>query len=216
MTCGGPGVLRFASAAPAFCYAPPAAADPTTWAPYLDEDPAVRVLDVAAFARGLVLTVRHGGAQKLRVLPRDGAAFEMASDVAGGMARLGVNVEWDAESVLVEIEDFTRPAVTYAVGFDGQRTEVHRREVVGVDLDAYVAERRTVLRPDGAEVPVILVSRRGTPLDGSAPCILYGYGSYEACCDPDWGTDWWRSLPSLLDRGVVFAMGHPRGGGDFV
>ncbi len=200
--------------APEFRVAQAVPSDPAVWAPFLDEDPAVRVLDVAAFARGLVLTVRHGGAQKLRFVPREGAPFEIASDVAGGMARLGVNVEWDADSVLLELEDFTRPAVTYAVGFDGSRTEVHRREVVGVDLDAYVAERRLVLRPDGAEVPVVLVRHRSTPLDGSAPCVLYGYGSYEACCDPDWGTDWWRSLPSLLDRGVVFAMGHPRGGGE--
>ena len=189
-------------------------ADPTVWSPYLDEDPSVRVLDVDAFARGLVLTVRHDGAQKLRFLPRDGEPFEVASEVAGGMARLGVNVEWDAESVLVELEDFVRPAVTYAVSFDGTRTEVYRREVVGVDLDAYVCERRLVPRPDGVSVPVILVRRKDVALDGSAPCLLYGYGSYEASCDPDWGIDWWRSVPSLLDRGVVFAVGHPRGGGE--
>jgi oligopeptidase B len=50
--------------------------------------------------------------------------------------------------------------------------------------------------------------------DGTAGCVLYGYGSYEASCDPDWGIDWWRSVPSLLDRGMVFAVGHPRGGGE--
>jgi oligopeptidase B len=189
-------------------------ADPTVWSPYLDEDPSVRILDVSAFAQGLVLTVRHDGAQKLRFLPRDGEPFEIASDVAGGMARLGTNVEWDAAQVLVELEDFVRPAVTYAVAFDGSRTEIHRREVVGVDLDAYVCERRLVPRPDGVSVPVILVRRMDIELDGSAPCLLYGYGSYEASCDPDWGIDWWRSVPSLLDRGVVFAVGHPRGGGE--
>jgi oligopeptidase B len=55
---------------------------------------------------------------------------------------------------------------------------------------------------------------RDTPLDGTAPCFLYGYGSYEACLDPDWGVDFWRVLPSVLDRGVVYAIGHPRGGGE--
>lgn len=200
--------------APEFRVAQAPVASPSEWSAYLDEDPDVRVLDVEAFARGLVLTVRHGGAQKLRFVPREGEAFEIASDVAGGMARLGANLEWDADVVLVELEDFVRPETTYAVSFDGSRTEVHRREVVGVDLDAYVSERRMVPRPDGVAVPVILVRHRGTPLDGSAPCVLYGYGSYEASCDPDWGIDWWRSLPSLLDRGVVFAVGHPRGGGE--
>ncbi|HET7901665.1 MAG TPA: prolyl oligopeptidase family serine peptidase [Candidatus Nanopelagicales bacterium] len=200
--------------APEFRVAQAVPGEWSAWSAYLDEDPAVRVLDVSAFARGLVLTMRHDGAQTLRFLPRTGEPFEIASDVAGGMARLGINVEWDAETVLVELEDFVRPAITYAVGFDGTRTEVHRREVVGADLDAYVCERRWVARPDGVSVPVILVRHRDTPLDGSAPCLLYGYGSYEACCDPDWGIDWWRSLPSLLDRGVVFAVGHPRGGGE--
>jgi len=61
-------------------------------------------------------------------------------------------------------------------------------------------------------VPVIIVRHRDTALDGTAPCILYGYGAYESCCDGD--PTQWRTLPSLLDRGVVYAVGHPRGGGE--
>ena len=55
-----------------------------------------------------------------------------------------------------------------------------------------------------------LAYRAGTPLDGSAPCLLYGYGAYESCEDPAFGL----SLPSLLDRGVVYAIAHVRGGGE--
>ena len=59
-------------------------------------------------------------------------------------------------------------------------------------------------------MPISLVCRVGTPRDGSAPCVLYGYGSYETSMDP------WFSIPrlSLLDRGVVFAVAHVRGGGE--
>ena len=55
-----------------------------------------------------------------------------------------------------------------------------------------------------------LAYRDGTALDGSAPCLLYGYGAYEACSDPEFTL----GLASLLDRGVVYAIAHVRGGGE--
>lgn len=188
--------------------------DPSSWAPLRPEDPAARVGSVDAFAGGHVLSLRRDGAATLRVVPRDGEPFDLLPEHAGGMVRLERNEDWAAPFVTVAIESFIHPAVTWDVAWDGTRTERHRVEVVGVDTDDYVCERRLVPRPDGAEVPVILVRHRDTPLDGTAPCLLYGYGSYEACLDPDWGLDFWRVLPSLLDRGVVYAVGHPRGGGE--
>ncbi len=59
-------------------------------------------------------------------------------------------------------------------------------------------------------VPVTLAYRAGVPLDGTAPCLLYGYGAYEACLDPEFEPE----LPSVLDRGVVYAVAHVRGGGE--
>ena len=91
----------------------------------------------------------------------------------------------------------------------------HTEPIVGVDPDAYV--RSATLAPAsgrrrGARRRRATPRRR--PRRHGAPLYLYGYGSYEACMDPDFGFDWWRSLPSLLDRGVVCAFGHPRGGGE--
>ncbi|MBV9536308.1 MAG: S9 family peptidase, partial [Solirubrobacterales bacterium] len=63
---------------------------------------------------------------------------------------------------------------------------------------------------DGTAIPVTLAYDERTPLDGSAPCLLYGYGAYEESLDPEFD----RSLPSLLDRGVVYAVAHIRGGGE--
>ena len=184
------------------------------WTVLLAEDPSVRVHGVEAFADALVLSVRQDGAETVRVLPRGGAPIEVKSEAAGGMARLGHNFDWAAGFVSVEVESFVQPAITYDVAWDGTRTERHRREQIGAGVDDYVSERHLVPRPDGVSVPVIVMRHKDTQLDGSAPCVLYGYGSYEASCDPDWGIDWWRSLPSLFDRGVVFAVGHPRGGGE--
>jgi oligopeptidase B len=187
--------------------------DPAVWLPLVAERPDVRVWAVDAFAEGHVLTLRRDGAATLRVVPRDGEPFDLVPDHAGGMVRLERNEEWDAAFVTVAVESFVHPAVVTDVAWDGSRSERHRTEVVGVDPDVYVCERHLV-PSDGVLVPVILIRHRDTPLDGSAPCFLYGYGSYESCLDPDWGIDFWRVLPSVLDRGVVYAIGHPRGGGE--
>jgi oligopeptidase B len=60
------------------------------------------------------------------------------------------------------------------------------------------------------EVPITVVTRRDVPLDGSAPCVLYGYGAYEACDEPEFDP----AIAALLDRGIVFAHAHIRGGGE--
>jgi oligopeptidase B len=188
--------------------------DPSSWIPLMEENPAVRVWGVDAFARGVVLSLRRNGSATLRVVPREGAPFDLMPEHAGGMVRLARNEDWSAPFVTVEFESFIHPTLTVDVAWDGGRSERHVKESLGVDLAAYVCEREWANAADGTRVPVVLVRHRDTPLDGTAPCVLYGYGSYEAPCDPDWGIDWWRSVPSLLDRGVVFAVGHPRGGGE--
>lgn len=188
--------------------------DPSTWVPFLAEDPAQRVWGVDAFAGGLVLHLRRDGAATLRVLPREGAAYDVVPEHAGGMVRLSRNDDWDVTMVMVAIDSFVHPTVWWDYSWDGTRTERHRKESLGVPLHDYVCERQWASALDGTSVPLIVMRHRDTPLDGTAGCVLYGYGSYEACLDPDWGIDWWRSVPSLLDRGVVFAVGHPRGGGE--
>jgi oligopeptidase B len=83
-------------------------------------------------------------------------------------------------------------------------------EVPGHDPARYRTERIAAAASDGTPIPVTLAHRADIALDGSAPCLLYGYGSYEATLDPQFE----RSLPSLLDRGVVYAIAHIRGGGE--
>ena len=78
------------------------------------------------------------------------------------------------------------------------------------DPARYGQYREWATAPDGTRVPISLVCRRGTPRDGSAPCVLYGYGSYEISMDPRFSI----SRLSLLDRGFVYAIAHVRGGGE--
>ncbi len=188
---------------------------PSVWTPLIDENAAERILDVDAFALGYVISLRRDGAACLRIVRLDGTPLDVVPHEAGGMVSLGRNDDYDVDFVTVIEESFITPAVHADISLtDSSLRERHRISNVGVNPTDYVSERHLVDRGDSVEVPVIVVRHRDTPLDGTAPVLLYGYGSYEVSCDPDWGIDWWRSLPSLLDRGVVFAVGHPRGGGE--
>jgi oligopeptidase B len=87
---------------------------------------------------------------------------------------------------------------------------VKRTPTPNVDLACYVAAREWATAADGTRVPVDVVRHVDTPVDGTAPAVLYGYGSYESSMPP------WFSVArlSLLDRGFVWALVHPRGGGE--
>ncbi len=93
------------------------------------------------------------------------------------------------------------------------RERVLRKEqpvLGGYDATQYVSERLHATADDGARVPISLVYRRDTPLDGSAPLLLYGYGSYGHSIAVNFSSN----RVSLLDRGVIFAIAHIRGGGE--
>jgi len=114
-------------------------------------------------------------------------------------------------SVIVMEESLIEPAVWSRLDLaTGERTILKRRDVPGYDPRRYRTERVSARASDGELIPVTLAYARQTPLDGSAPCLLYGYGAYEACSDPEFSI----GLPSLLDRGVVYAVAHIRGGGE--
>ena len=175
----------------------------------------VRINQIDAFDSAVVVSARCDGVGMLTVHPYDAAPYDVWPDQAGGLVTLGRNEVFDADFVTVVQQSFIHPTRCEDVEFtSGRRTLRHVEQVVGVDPGAYVQERHLAAASDGTEVPVVVVRRGDRDLDGTAPLYLYGYGSYEACMDPDFGFDWWRSLPSLLDRGVVCAFGQPRGGGE--
>jgi oligopeptidase B len=93
----------------------------------------------------------------------------------------------------------------------GERVLVKQQPVLGgYDPDRYETRRLWATAPDGERVPISLLCRKGTPLDGSAPALLYGYGSYEISIDPGFSS----VRLSLVDRGFVYAIAHIRGGGE--
>ena len=188
--------------------------DHTSWEPVRPEDTAERLERVDAFATHAVLSYRSGGQTRLRVVPfeaMDGPGTVLAPLLPTGTLALAGNPEPDVAAVTVVEESYVDPPVWSSVDLGtGARTEIHRQEAPGHDPAQYVGERLTFPAPDGTEVPCTIVRHRETPLDGTAPALLYGYGAYEAVVEPEWDP----ALPSLLDRGVVYVHAHVRGGGE--
>ena len=183
--------------------------DATTWVEARPESRGQRLLRADAFAACVLLTVREEGERRLVQIAHD----DLAGERGFGMleADLLRTPSYDAEAVTVLQESWLRPGVASSMDLEsGLLDVVWREEAPGHDPERYVSERRTFPSADGTLVPATLLRHRDTPLDGTAPALVYGYGSYEAVDEPAWDP----ALPSLLDRGVVHVHAHVRGGGE--
>lgn len=201
--------------------APLTTSAPDSWIEVVTESSDERLHDVDVFAEHVVLSTVSAGQQLLRIVPRTAPAAAAPVDlqsmrvveagVPAGLLTLWHNEEPDVSAVLGQVESYVEPGQYVSVDLEsGARTVVHRRSLPNYETDDYVTEFRWVTARDGERVPVKLARHRDTALDGSAPLLLYAYGAYESSFWP--GFD--GSLPSLLDRGVVYAHALIRGGGE--
>lgn len=191
--------------------------DSSAWAGLRPEDPAERLKGVDAFAGHVVLTSRVDGRNQLRILPLDdlagaGRVVGPLSDISSVVLSEEKNVEHEVGSVIVVDESYLMPPVWSSLSLaTGERTELLRKEAQGFDPASYLGEQRAFPSVDGTPVRATILRHASTPLDGSAPCVMYAYGAYEEVY-PD--QEWDPSIPSLLDRGVVYVHAHVRGGGE--
>ncbi len=191
---------------------------PGDWVPLIEHTPGTRLESVDAFADHLVIAVRNNGLTGLRVLPIGGGdTHDIEFPEPLHTVGLDANPEYRTGRLRLRYTSLVTPDSVYDYDLVTRELTLLRRRPVlpGPDGRVYRPEdyeqhRDWALADDGTKVPISLVCRRDTPRDGSAPCVIYGYGSYEASMDP------WFSVGrlSLLDRGVVFAVAHVRGGGE--
>ncbi|RKN48687.1 S9 family peptidase [Micromonospora endolithica] len=191
---------------------------PGDWVPLIDHSPGTRLEAVDAFADHLVVSLRVNGLTGLRVLPVGGGdAYDIDFPEPLYSVGLGSNPEYRTGQIRLGYTSLVTPDSVYDYDLVTRQMVLRRQKPVlpgpdgrPYDPAGYEQHRDWALADDGTRVPISLVCRAGTPRDGSAPCVIYGYGSYEASMDP------WFSVArlSLLDRGVVFAVAHVRGGGE--
>jgi oligopeptidase B len=167
--------------------------------------------DFEIFKDHLVLEERKRGLNQLRVVPWGSSGEHyLEFDEPAYRVNLGTNLEFDTTTLRFEYTSMKTPQSIYDYNMATRaRTLLKREEVLGgFNTDNYVTERLYAPAPDGTEIPLSIVYRKGTQRDGQNPLLLYGYGAYGLSIDPAFASP----RLSLIDRGFVYAIAHIRGG----
>jgi oligopeptidase B len=182
----------------------------------------VRLLGVSAYDRVVVISERRDGLQQVSYRLRDtagdlGPAQYIAFDEPLFTVEADDGDESDTDRIRLHYQSMvTPPQVLEYLLADGSRKVLRSHPVLDhpkygqyVPSD-YRQQREWAIAEDGTRIPISLVYRADTPLDGSAGCLLYGYGAYEISLAPSFSI----ARLSLLDRGYIHAIAHVRGGGE--
>jgi oligopeptidase B len=183
------------------------------WKELLPHRPAVKLESVALFRNYAVFVEREQAL--IRFVIHDfgtGKDSNVSFPEPVYSAGPGANPEYDSKVFRYNYQSFVTPSSVYDHDMvTGKSTLLKQTEVLGgYDPKKYVSERTYAKAPDGAMVPISLVYRVGTKRDGTNPLLLYGYGAYGFSQSASFSV----ARVSLLDRGVVYALAHIRGGGD--
>ena len=189
--------------------APSDATQRAQWQPWIAHDSAVLIEGFEMFEGFTAIAERSDALERVRVLFADGRSELVKADEPVYSMGLSVNAEPQTEWLRYGYTSMTTPATTYELNVrSGERRLLKQQPVIGYDRSQYQTERVWVTARDGVKVPVSLVYKKGFKKDGSAALYQYAYGSYGMSTDPGFNL----SVVSLLDRGVVYAIAHIRGG----
>ncbi|MEZ2128978.1 MULTISPECIES: S9 family peptidase [unclassified Sinorhizobium] len=183
------------------------------WREIVPHKPGTLILSHMAYSRHLVWLERKDGLPQIIVRDRR-TGEEHAIAFAEEAYSLGLQgaAEYDTDVIRFSYSSMTTPSQLYDYNMvTRERTLLKTQEVPsGHNPEDYVTRRVFAPAWDGEKVPVTLLYRKDTPLDGSAPCLLYGYGAYGITIPAGFNTN----CLSLVDRGFVYAIAHIRGGKD--
>ncbi|MBX3569827.1 MAG: S9 family peptidase [Rhizobiaceae bacterium] len=183
------------------------------WTEIVAHEPGRLILSVVGFKDFLVRLERKDSLPRIVVRDRaSGAEHLIAFDEEAYSLGLAGSYEFDTDVLRFSYSSMTTPGQVFDYDMrTHQRVLLKTQEVPsGHDPDAYVTRRLMAPAPDGELVPISVLHRADTPLDGSAPCLLYGYGAYGIAIPASFNTN----CLSLVDRGFVYAIAHIRGGKD--
>lgn len=197
--------------------APLATPGMTAWREVVPETPGILVERIEIFQNHLALFEWAEGNQRVRVLrlapeqPEILDAHVIAFDEESYAVYPDENPTFDTTTLRLRYSSLKTPETIYAYDMEQRTLHMLKQEVIrGHDASEYATQRLWATAPDGAQIPISLVHRKGIVLDGSHPCLLYGYGAYGASTVPSFRAN----RLSLLERGFLFAIAHVRGGSE--
>ena len=196
--------------------APAQSQDKAAWREEIPARDGVLLRGYQLFEEKLVVSERREGIARLRVIAwgddhrANGDAHEVAFDDDVYLADLGTNPSMRSGTLRLEYTSMTTPWTVYDYDMDSRERELKKRQRVVGDFDPanYVTMRAFATARDGTRVPISIVHRADLDRSAPQPLLLYGYGSYGYSLDPTFSSP----RLSLLDRGVIFAIAHIRGG----
>jgi oligopeptidase B len=189
------------------------------WHEVIENRAGVMLAGLEAFRTHLVLTEREDGLPHLRIVDLTAKApnalaaskrLQFAEPAYNAM--VGTNPEFDTTTVRFQYESLVTPRSVYDYDLKTGKWNLRKQQPVLGDFDTanYLSERLHAKTADGTQIPISVVRRKDTTRDGNAPLLLYGYGSYGLSMPATFSSN----RLSLLDRGVVYAIAHIRGGGE--
>jgi oligopeptidase B len=181
------------------------------WRDLVPYRPGIMILGVVAFAEHLVRFEREDARPRIVVHAiASGEEHAIAFDEDTYALGIESGFEFDTRVLRFTYSSMTTPQETYDYDMETRERRLLKRRKIpsGHDPAAYATRRLMVRAADGETVPVSLLHRRDTPIDRSAPLLLYGYGAYGSSI----ATGFRTNVLSLVDRGFVYAIAHVRGG----
>lgn len=183
------------------------------WKEIVPHKPGRLILEAVVFREHMARLEREDSLPRI-VITRlsDGSQHAIAFDEEAFSLGMAAGYEFDTRTLRFTYSSMTTPAEVYDYDMETRARVLRKRQEVpsGHTAGDYVTRRLFAPAPDGETVPVSILYKKGTPLDGSAPLFLYGYGAYGISIPASFST----TRFSLVDRGVIFAIAHVRGGKD--
>ncbi|MEI9850828.1 MAG: prolyl oligopeptidase family serine peptidase [Sphingomonas sp.] len=179
------------------------------WKDIVPASDSVFIENFQPFEGFLAIEERSGGNKRLRLLTAAGKSSFVEADEPAYAMSLGANPEPDTDWVRYDYDSLVTPTTTYEANvLTGERRVLKVKPAPGYDPANYVTERVWATARDGTKIPVSLVHAKGFKKDGTAAMLQEAYGSYGSSYDPEFSP----AYVSLLDRGMVYAVAHIRGG----
>ncbi len=184
------------------------------WKDFIAHNPAIKLEDIDFFKDYAVVSELENGLEYLKVmdLKTKRASERIATPESVYTMNLGTNAEFDTDAIQYGYASMITPNSTYEYNFKTRKSELLKQQEIpsGYDKTKYETKRIWATARDGVKVPVSIVMKKGTKLDGKSPMLLYAYGSYGLSMTPSFST----ARLSLVDRGMIYAIAHIRGGSE--
>jgi oligopeptidase B len=181
------------------------------WKELIPHRPDVYLQDIEIFSSNLVVTERKNGLIQIRIIDwKTKKEHYLDFGEEAYTAGIGTNPDFDSEYLRFSYSSLTTPGSVFDYKFASHEKVLKKQQEVIGDFKSsnYETKRLYASARDGKKVPISIVYKKGTKLDGNNPLFLYGYGSYGISMEPNFSS----VRLSLLDRGFVYAIAHIRGG----